>query len=76
MCDKSFTHLSWVTSSYFGKYFCDTHCEYITPSAVMTYATFYAIRVTPLRLLTLRSGARVWFDGVDNMADNSQKEID
>jgi hypothetical protein len=40
-----YTHMSRVTSSHFTKYFCDTYSEYITPCAVMTYATPDAIRV-------------------------------
>jgi hypothetical protein len=43
-----YTHMSWVTSSHFAKYFCDTYSKYITPCAVMTYATPDAIRVMHL----------------------------
>jgi hypothetical protein len=39
--------MSQVTSSHFINYFCDTYFEYITPCAVMIYATSDAIWVTP-----------------------------
>jgi hypothetical protein len=67
--------MSRVTSSHFAKYFCNICSEYITPCTVMTYATFDAIWVMPLRLRTLRSRATVWSDSVDNMMDNSQEKI-
>jgi hypothetical protein len=54
--------MSRVTSSYFAKYFCDTYFEYIIPCTIMTYAMSDAIRVTPLRLRTLRSWAMIWYD--------------
>jgi hypothetical protein len=76
MCDIIFMHMSWVTSSYFAKYFCDVYSEYITPCVIMAYATSDAIWVTPPWLRTLRSGATACFDGVDNTTDNSQEEID
>jgi hypothetical protein len=67
--------MSQETSSHFAKYFCDTYSEYITPCAVVTYATFDAIWVMPLRLRTLHSWATVWTGRVDNTTDNSQEEI-
>jgi hypothetical protein len=53
MCDIIFTHMSWAASSYFAKCFCDVYSEYITPCAIMIYATPDAMRVMPLRLCTL-----------------------
>jgi hypothetical protein len=67
--------MSQVTSSHFAKYFCDICSEYITPCAIMTYATSNAIWVMPLRLRTIRSWAMVWSNRVDNTADNLQDEI-
>jgi hypothetical protein len=69
-----YIRMSRVTSSHFAKYFYDIYFEYITPCAVMTYATFDAIWITPPRLCTLRSQATVWSDRVDNMMDNSHEE--
>jgi hypothetical protein len=51
--------MSRVTSSLFAMYFCDLYFEYITPSTVMIYVTFDAIRVMPPRLHTLCLGATV-----------------
>jgi hypothetical protein len=51
--------MSQVTSSHFGKYFCDTYSEYITSYTVMTYVTSDVIRVTPPWLRSLRSWATV-----------------
>jgi hypothetical protein len=41
----------------FAKYFYDIYSEYITPSAVMIYATSDATWAMPVRLHTLRSQA-------------------
>jgi hypothetical protein len=80
-----YMRMSRVTSSHFAKYFCDICSEYITPFAVMTYATSDAIWATcatsdaiwamPPWLCTLWSRATVWTDRVGNTMDNSQEKI-
>jgi hypothetical protein len=44
-----------MASSYFARYFCTTHFEYITPCTVMTYAMLDALQVTHLMHLMLAS---------------------
>jgi hypothetical protein len=38
--------MSRLTISYFANYFYDIYSEYITPCAVMTYATLNATQIT------------------------------
>jgi hypothetical protein len=60
MCNTIFV-CTWVgwQAHIFAKYFCNICSEYITPCAVMTYATSDAIWVMPLQLHTLCSRATV-----------------
>jgi hypothetical protein len=51
--------MSRGTSSHLAKYSHDIYYKYITPCAIMFYATSDAISVMPPQLRNLRSGATI-----------------